>query len=253
MSLAANPPTVESTKVNLVRIAHVYYTHVDLLRQHQFLTDFGFTEVSRLNVGKSNETIYYRGYGSEPFLYCLTKGEEDAFGGAAFVVESRKDLELATQVIPTASKIWEMKHAPGGGECVTVKDPVDGITIHLVYGQVQRQMEEQHEQRAFNFVSSLLIWKYWRETVTDHGIILQPTEKHRSVNRFQRMQKGQQHPQTHPSIFLPLTNTFQAPLKSTNSVTSAGVSPTFPNLSNSGPATSTSNRQTYCTTPRAMT
>lgn len=140
-------------KVNLVRIAHVYYTHASFERENQFLTDFGFTEALRLNVGQPNETIYYRGYGSEPFLYCSTKGEEDAFGGAAFVVESRKDLELATRAIPTASEIWEMKDAPGAGECVTVKDPVDGFMVHLVYGQVQREVEEQHEQKEFNFVS----------------------------------------------------------------------------------------------------
>lgn len=158
----------DTEKVNLVRIAHVYYTHAKFEREHQFLTDFGFTEVSRLNVGKSNETIYYRGYGTEPFLYCSTKGQEDAFGGAAFVVESWKDLELATRIIPTASEIWEMKNAPGGGECVTVKDPVDGFMLHLVYGQVQRDMEEYHEQKEFNF----------------------PTEKRRSANKFQRMKKG---------------------------------------------------------------
>ena len=148
-----NPPS-DPGKVNLVRIAHVYYTHAGFERQHEFLTDFGFTEVSRLNEGEPNETIYYRGYGAEPFVYCLTKGKEDAFGGAAFAVESRKDLELATKIIPTASEIWEMKHAPGGGEAVTVKDPVDGFMIHLVYGQVRNEMEEQHEQREFNFVGA---------------------------------------------------------------------------------------------------
>lgn len=152
----ASPGASETEKVNLLRIAHVYYTHAGFARQHQFLQDFGFTEVSRLNVGKPNEKIYYRGYGTEPFVYCSTKGEEDAFGGAAFVVEERKDLELATRVIPTASEIWNMKDAPGGGECVTVKDPVDGFLVHLVYGQVQRKLVEQHEQRVFNFVGALL-------------------------------------------------------------------------------------------------
>ena len=156
MSPAATTLPGESGKVNIVRIAHVYYTHVGLERQHQFLTDFGFTEVSRLNAGHPNEAIYYRGYGSEPFLYCATKGVEDEFGGAAFAVESRKDLELATRVIPTASEIWQMKHAPGGGECVTIKDPVDGFMIHLVYGQVQREVEEKHEQREYNFVRTVL-------------------------------------------------------------------------------------------------
>ena len=105
-------------------------------------------------MGKPNERIYYRGYGTEPFLYCSTKGEEDAFRGTAFAVESRKDLELASRVIPTAGEIWEMKDAPGGGECVTVKDPVDGFMVHLVHGQAQREMEEEHEQKDFNFVGA---------------------------------------------------------------------------------------------------
>lgn len=152
----APPGDSETEKVNLLRIAYVHYTHAGFEREHQFLQDFGFTEVSRVNVGKPNEKIYYRGYGTEPFLYCSTKGEEDAFGGAAFVVESRKDLELAARVIPTATEIWEMKDAPGGGECVTVKDPVDGFMVHLVYGQAQRELDEQHEQRVFNFVGALL-------------------------------------------------------------------------------------------------
>ncbi len=167
---AITPPASpgDSEKVVLVRIAHVYYTHAGFEREHQFLTDFGFTEVSRVNVGKPNETIYYRGYGTEPWVYCAKKGEEDAFGGAAFIVESRKDLELATRVIPTASEIWEMKDAPGGGECVTVKDPVDGFELHLVYGQVQRELEEQHEQRVFNYVGPVSDTSV-DENVTDGG------------------------------------------------------------------------------------
>lgn len=146
------PPRADYEKVKLVRIAHVYYTHVGFEREHQFLTDFGFTEVSRLNVGEPNEKIYYRGYGTEPFVYCSTKGEEDVFGGSAFVVESRRDLKLASRVIPTAGEIWSMKDAPGGGECVTVKDPVDGFKMHLVYGQVPRELDQQYELREFNFV-----------------------------------------------------------------------------------------------------
>lgn len=199
MSPAATTAPGESGKVNLVRIAHVYYTHAGFERQHQFLTDFGCTEVSRLNAGEANETIYYRGYGSEPFVYCSTKGDEDAFGGAAFVVESREDLELATRTIPTASEIWQMKQAPGGGECVTVKDPVDGFKVHLVYGQVPREMEEPHQQRDFNFVSAFLLARLIGvdenvayDRLTDHDIISQPTEKHRPGNKSQRMKKGQQ-------------------------------------------------------------
>ena len=70
-------------------------------------------------------------------------------------MESRKDLETATRVLPTASKIYELTDAPGGGECVTVRDPVDGFPVHLVWGQAQREFTEEHEQRVFNFVGRL--------------------------------------------------------------------------------------------------
>lgn len=146
------PESPFEDKVNLVRIAHVYYTHKNFERESQFLQDFGFTPVKTLNAGQADETIYYRGYGTEPWLYCSKKGAEDEFGGTAFVVESRKDLELAAKVIPTASEIYTLKEVPGGGECVTVKDPTDGFPVHLVYGQEQRVMNEEHEQRSFNFV-----------------------------------------------------------------------------------------------------
>lgn len=151
-STVTPPESPSEEKVNLVRISHVYYTHKNFERESQFLQDFGFTAVKTLNAGRSDETTYYRGYGSEPWLYCSRKGEEDEFGGTAFVVESRKDLELAIKVIPTASKIYALVDAPGGGECVTVRDPTDGFPVHLVYGQEQRVVSEEHEQRHFNFV-----------------------------------------------------------------------------------------------------
>ncbi|KAL2043004.1 hypothetical protein N7G274_004062 [Stereocaulon virgatum] len=170
MSPSANPTTTPPgpDQIQLVRIGHVYYTHKDFHRAHSFLQAFGLTEVKRLNAGQPNEKIYYRGYGTEPWLYCSSKGEHDEFGGAAFVVESRKDLETATRVVPNASKIYALADAPGGGECVTVRDPLDGFPVHLVYGQTQREMTEDYEERAFNF----------------------PNQKHRPVNQVQRFHKG---------------------------------------------------------------
>ena len=109
-----------------------------------------------MNAGKDNEKIYYKGYGSEPFLYCSSKGQDNAFGGGAFVVESRADLEYAARTIPTASKIHELVDTPGGGECVTIKDPVDGWPLHLVYGQEQKEVSEPHSEREYNFVGFFL-------------------------------------------------------------------------------------------------
>jgi hypothetical protein len=126
--------TTTPEKIRLVRPAHVYYSHTDLDKAHEFLLDFGFAETQRVDTDK----IYYRGYGPDPFVYCATEAEDDvsAFGGVAFVVESEADLERASKTLPRASSIYDLTDAPGGGKCVTFHDPVDGFPFHLVFGQV---------------------------------------------------------------------------------------------------------------------
>ncbi len=150
-------------KINLVRIAHVYYTHTDLDIAHQFLLDFGFTVTSESNDGN---TIYFRGYGTEPFVYCATKGEEKAFGGAGFVVESLADLELASATLPNATPILD-SDAPGGGKRVTFYDPVDGFPFHLVWGQTPVEKTAHLPELEYNY----------------------PETKHRAVNKTQRFNK----------------------------------------------------------------
>lgn len=137
-------------RINLVRIAHVFYTHKNIDKAHQFLLDFGLQEVKR--VGKD---IYYRGTSSEPFVYCARHGEEDSFGGAAFVVESEADL-LAAEKLPGASKVYELVDAPGGGRCVTFYDPVDKFPFHLVHGQEAWPDERRLPELHFNYVGFTL-------------------------------------------------------------------------------------------------
>lgn len=74
-------------KISLHHLAHVYYTHKNLDKAHQFLLDFGFSAIEERS---TKDKIYYRGYGNEPFLYCAIKGDEDVFGGAAWAVDSIK-------------------------------------------------------------------------------------------------------------------------------------------------------------------
>jgi hypothetical protein len=155
------PPSASKQKISLKRIAHVYYTHKNLDAAHQFLLDFGFSVVQR-----TEDKIYYRGYGTEPFLYCAMKGNDDIFGGTAWVVDSMEDLELATS-LPSATPIHD-SDAPGGGKSVTFYDPVDNFPFHLVYGQTAVEMTETFPELAYNF----------------------PTSKHRPVNKTQRFKKG---------------------------------------------------------------
>lgn len=148
-------------KINLVRIAHVYYRHKEWEKAHQFLLDFGFEELNQ-----TDDKIYYRGYGREPFVYCLIKSDKEEFGGAGFVVESEDDLNYAAKVLPDATGPYELD-APGGGKCVTFKEPVDGFEWHLVYGQTPAPDERVLPQLSFNF----------------------PTDKHRPKAQFQRFEK----------------------------------------------------------------
>jgi len=134
-------------QIRLVKITHVYYQYRNLKEVDAFLQDFGLQKV------KSDETrIYYRGTGCDPFVLCAEKAEEDCFGGAAFAVETMDDLVRATK-ISEASAIRDLD-APGGGKVVTIRDPIDNMPFHLVYGQRLEEEQQTAEERPFNFVSN---------------------------------------------------------------------------------------------------
>jgi hypothetical protein len=146
-------------RIALKRIAHAYYKYADLETAIQFLTDFGFSEEKRV----SEDKIYFRGYGTEPWVICAVRnpgGQENEFGGVAYIVESEEDLRIASETLPKASKIYELEDAPGGGKCVTFLDPVDGFPFHLVWGQETAHMLDiplPHE--PVNYVSFILVTK----------------------------------------------------------------------------------------------
>ncbi|PSR75514.1 hypothetical protein BD289DRAFT_487078 [Coniella lustricola] len=151
--MTADAPDKNENKIQLTRIAHVYYRYAsqDIQAAHEFMQDFGFFHVK--SVGPRT---YYRGYGPEPFVLCVEEAAAEdhtnssntdndsrpktgtQFGGAAFAVASLDELEKATRVLPPearATSVYELKDAPGGGKCVSFWDPVDGFPFHLVWGQ----------------------------------------------------------------------------------------------------------------------
>jgi hypothetical protein len=150
--MTADDITSPVKKINLVRIAHVYYKHDNIEKAKEFMADFGFYEAAQ-----AGNRFYYRGYGSEPFVICIEAAEKSEFGGAAFVVESEEELVNAAKILPPETKpteVYEMKDAPGGGKCVTFYDPVDGFPFHLVYGQTPVEpLDPKFPEVKLNFVS----------------------------------------------------------------------------------------------------
>ncbi|KAB8258543.1 Glyoxalase/Bleomycin resistance protein/Dihydroxybiphenyl dioxygenase [Aspergillus pseudonomiae] len=121
-------------QIRLVKLSHMRYQHPDLNEITVFLQDFGMEVVD-----KTADRIWYRGYGSDQYVYYAQKGEKKFLGGA-FEVESFQDLEKAAQ-LPGAGEIQELSEAPGGGHLLTLPDP-EGFPINLIYGQEPRQTGE---------------------------------------------------------------------------------------------------------------
>lgn len=171
-------------KINLLRIAHVYYTHKNIEKARQFLEAFGFQETLHID-----DKTYYRGTGREPFVYCAIEGSEDKFGGAAFVVENAEDLDFASKTLPNATPVHELREEPGGGYRVTFQDPIDGFAFHLVHAQAPAAAQSSaHEKIKFNFVST---GNFCRQCDDAQLSRAQPNEKTRPGNEFQRFEKGQ--------------------------------------------------------------
>ena len=123
-------------RIRLVKTAFVVYYHADLAKARQFLLDFGMS-IAREDKGKE---IYFQGYGVEPFVYIARKAaHESHFGGAAYTVESRAELEKAAR-IHGATEITTCE-GPGGGEMLTLTDPA-GHLVHLIFGQQEKAKDE---------------------------------------------------------------------------------------------------------------
>jgi hypothetical protein len=97
---------------------------------------------------QTDDEIWYRGYGTDNYVYYAKRGEKKFLGGA-FEVASRDELEKATK-LPGASGIVELKNAPGGGYMVTVPDP-EGFTLNLVFGQESVSSQEKPNILPVNY------------------------------------------------------------------------------------------------------
>ncbi|KAJ5099945.1 hypothetical protein N7532_006946 [Penicillium argentinense] len=163
-------PTVvnDPSKVQLSRIIHVYFEHSDLEAFDRFAHDFGFVKA-----GQEGNTIYYRGYGKDPYIYVASQSpnRQSRFMGAAFLAKDEANFQKAASM--TGATVKSLDGAPGGGKMVTFARP-NGSFFHVVYGQTERKIEvEQLPSATHDF----------------HGPFNMPFEKPRK-GQFQRYHNG---------------------------------------------------------------
>ncbi|KPI44109.1 Metapyrocatechase 2 [Cyphellophora attinorum] len=122
------------SKVQLSRLAHVYFEHPDLEEFEKFAIDFGFVEAKR-----SENTTYLRGYGRDQYVYVASKSMDGKahFRGAAFVAASEDDFNKARELPNAVAQTLE--DAPGGGIMVTLSRP-ENMFLHIIYGQAERDV-----------------------------------------------------------------------------------------------------------------
>ncbi|KAJ4358227.1 uncharacterized protein N0V89_002807 [Didymosphaeria variabile] len=130
-------------QVKITKVSHMRYQHPDLAEITTFLRDFGMS-VAQKAEGKR----WFKGYGTDQYLYYAQQGEKKFLGGA-FEVESYAELEKAAG-IPGASAIQGLTDAPGGGYMVTVYDP-EGFPINLIYGQIPKSSGPMPEVLQTNY------------------------------------------------------------------------------------------------------
>ncbi|KAH5201745.1 hypothetical protein HBH77_125820 [Parastagonospora nodorum] len=126
------PIAPDDPRIALTSTAFVIYNHTNLSAARQFLLDFGLEPARESQDGK---VLFFKGYGTEPFIYIARQSSSNTFGGASYEVSSRNELERATKTIPGCSAIEQLA-APGGGEYVKLIDPAGHIVL-LVHGQTK--------------------------------------------------------------------------------------------------------------------
>ncbi len=109
-------------KLAAVDVAYVRFRAPDLDRMETFLADFGLVRAHR-----TDDTLFMRGAGDEPFVHVTHKGEA-GFAGVAFLMEDVADLERLAAI---DGATVEDNPDPGGGKRVTLTDP-NGFRVEAV-------------------------------------------------------------------------------------------------------------------------
>ncbi|KAJ5606573.1 Glyoxalase/Bleomycin resistance protein/Dihydroxybiphenyl dioxygenase [Penicillium lagena] len=127
------------TRINLEKLSHMRYQHPNLDEISQFMLDFGMQIVKQ-----TENEIWYRGYGSDHYVYYARKGPKQFLGGV-FEAQTQEDFDRATD-LPTAGLVQDLSDAPGGGSLVTITDP-EGFPCNIIFGQKPTDTQVSHQEK----------------------------------------------------------------------------------------------------------
>src|SRR5271166_3292037 len=128
--------------VRACRLAHLIFERPDLELAERFFTDFGL--VTAL---KTDDTLYLRGTGPDPYCYRVHRAPRAKFVGFGLCVPSETDLIKISQ-LPGASPI-ETCRDPGGGRRSRLTDP-SGFLVEVVYGSSESPALTRRSALTFN-------------------------------------------------------------------------------------------------------
>ncbi len=107
-------------------LAYLHMGRTDLARASEFLSDFGLVEA-----GNGANCVYFRGAGTHPFIYKITRTKKPRFIGFGLTVGDEASLaslaeHFGAEIVPNSD--------PCGGQVARITDP-DGHRIDILQGQ----------------------------------------------------------------------------------------------------------------------
>jgi len=119
-------PLGETPLCRAIDTAYLLFTVPDLDLQQGFLEDFGLITVAR-----TEDRLYMRGYGANPYCYVAERGEKPRYRGMGLLLNDGSTLDAVAnatghQPVPV--------DGPGGGIRLRLTDP-DGFIVDLVTGR----------------------------------------------------------------------------------------------------------------------
>lgn len=129
-------------------LSYLIFNRPDLVKAEKFLNDFGLRTVSR-----SEDQLFLRGTGAEPFCYVVRRAPKARFVGFGLRMNRIEDLHALADV-PGASSV-EVSDWPGGGHRVRLVDP-SGFRVDAVCDQTPSPTLQHRPSLPLNSVDAVV-------------------------------------------------------------------------------------------------